>query len=115
MAVIGPTSANLSCKSVMRCRVRAVRSCGSQDAQERGAHFVGAALVVREQLLGRARSGISHPRGEPEQLEAALRKAIHRAVPDDPQAGLEPSQVEVAARERRVVLGAQMTAAEQQG
>src|SRR2546426_8274565 len=114
IAVIGPTSANLSCKRVMRCRARAVRSCGSQDAQEGGAHFFGAALVVGEQLLARARSRVSHPPRQAQQLGAALRKAIDRAVAHDAEPGLEAPEEEVAARERGVVLGAQVPATEQQ-
>src|SRR6266446_2552272 len=112
MAVIGPTSANLSCNSVMRCRARAHRSCCSQDAQERGAHLRGGALVIGEQLFAGARARVPHAARQPQQLGTALRKAIHGAVPDDAQPRLEPAQEAISPSERRVILEREMAVLE---
>src|SRR5256885_2396012 len=92
IAVIGPTSANLSCNRVMGWRDRARSSCGSQDAQEGGADLFGGALVVGEQLLAGARPRVSHPARQPEQLRGALREAVHRPIADDAQARLQAAQ-----------------------
>src|SRR6267378_7469915 len=113
MAVIGPTSANLSWSSVIRCRVRALRSCSSQDAEERGAHLRGGALVVGEQLLAGARARVPHAPRQPQQLGTAVRKAVDGVVPDDAQPRLEPAQEAISPSERQVILRREMAVLEQ--
>src|SRR5437899_606407 len=102
MAVTGPTSANLSCSRVMRRRARAGRSCGSQDAQEGLSNAGGRPLVVGEELVSRARTGVPHAAGEAEKLGATLRQAIHRVIADDPQARFQPAEKAVSAGEGHV-------------
>src|SRR5437764_1652703 len=114
MAVTGPTSANLSFSSVTRRRARARRSCGSQDAQEGLADPGRRALIVGEQLVSGARPRVPHAPGEPEELRAALRKPIHRAIADDAQPRLQPAQEAVPAGEGSVILRREVTVLQQQ-
>src|SRR5882724_3888812 len=108
MAVMGPTSANLSWSSVMGSAARALRSCDSQHAKERRPDVGGSPLVIRQELLARAGPGVTHPAREPQQLRGCLGNPVHRAVANDAEAGLEPAEEPVSARERRVVLGREL-------
>src|SRR6266478_3763223 len=115
MAVIGPTSANLSWSSVMGRAARAVRSCDSQHAKESAAHVGGGPFVLRQQIFARARTRVAHPAREPQQLGSLLRKPVHRAVANDAEAGLEPAEEPIPAGERGMVLGPEVAVLEEKG
>src|SRR5712671_2178200 len=113
MAVMGPTSANLSWSSVMEGAARALRSCDSQHAKERGPDVCGSPLVIRQELFTRAGPGVAHAARQPQQLGGCLGNPVHRAVAHDAKARLEPAEKTIPARERGMVLGREMAVLEE--